>query len=171
MPKLLLEEAVSSKTCLTVLDGNSPAQGLHRVIQSNTCSPRGLHLLLHLALNPQVKEKNYLYIYAAVQNSLGDSNSGEAQMLNSCQSPRSSYTKEHWHSGTESVHFSCTAQCHCVLTYLRFLLGLVLRVKEERHVSHKWGCQFREVQLRYLIGLELFLKFHCCKVLLKGLAQ
>lgn len=55
--------------------------------------------------------------------------------------------------------------------YLRLLLGFVLRVKEKRHVSHEWGCQFREIQLWYLIGLELFLKFHCCKVLLKGLAQ
>lgn len=56
-------------------------------------------------------------------------------------------------------------------SYLRLLLGLVLRVKEERHISHKRGCQLREVQLWYLIGLKLFLKFHCCKVLLKGLAQ
>lgn len=68
----------------------------------------------------------------------------------------------------------CSLLLHSIASlcsYLRLLLGLVLRVKEERHVSHKRGCQFREVQLRYLIGLELFLKFHCCKVLLKGLAQ
>lgn len=55
--------------------------------------------------------------------------------------------------------------------YLRLLLGFVLRVKEKRHVSYEGGCQFREIQLWDLIGLELFLELHCCKVLLKGLAQ
>lgn len=58
--------------------------------------------------------------------------------------------------------------CH---PYLRLLLGLVLRVKEKRHVSHERGCQFREIQLWDLIGLELLLELHRCKVLLKGLAQ
>lgn len=55
--------------------------------------------------------------------------------------------------------------------YLRLLLRLVLRVKEERHISHEWGCQLREIQLWDLVGLELFLELHCCKVFLKGLAQ
>lgn len=55
--------------------------------------------------------------------------------------------------------------------YLRLLLGFVLRVKEKRHISHERGCQLGEIELGYLIGLELFLKFHRCKVLLEGLAQ
>lgn len=78
-----------------------------------------------------------------------------------------SKAKEHWSK-------TCTPLLHTGIAlhpYLRLLLGFVLRVKEKRHVSHEWGCQFRKVQLWYFVGLELFLKFHCGKVLLKGLAQ
>lgn len=50
-------------------------------------------------------------------------------------------------------------------------MGAILRVQEEGDIGHEGSHHLSHIQLRDLIGLELFLVIQFCQVLLKRLAE